>query len=104
MEVVLNLRRLKYGEKIFLGLTADVRMCNFFSRNGRRKIPVSRLFRIKRGIVFLSGIDRLLLILVVPELFFQITFTLTAGSGCFPVNAEGCSDVVVMDFEVKKRP
>ena len=67
---MLNLWRLKYREKIFLGLTAEIRMCNFFSRNCRRKTPVGRFLRVERNIVFLSGIDRLLLILVVPELFF----------------------------------
>jgi len=100
---MLNLRRLKYREKIFLGFTAEIRVHDFSRGNGRRKTPVSR-FLIKRNIVFLSGVNRLLLILVVVQLFFQITFTPATGSGLFPVNAKGCGDIVFIQLEVQENP
>ena len=68
--LVLNLGRFKYGEEIFLGFTAEIGMGDYPGRIRRRKAPVSRFFRIEWAVVFLSGIDRLLPVLVVPELFF----------------------------------
>jgi hypothetical protein len=103
-DVESDLGRLKNRDGIIAAVAVAIGMKDLFSRCRQYEMPHIRFFSKQGNLVPLSIVSGRLLILVLGQLFFQVTFTLAAGAGGLPVHTKLGGDIILVDPEIQDQP